>query len=81
MILYSKFAKDAGVLIQFSKLLQHHSNIIREEVCFFLSNMIANENIAVIDVTNTSCLVHRIAEQIEWATWNVKREAGSILIL
>ncbi|ETW01025.1 hypothetical protein H310_06659 [Aphanomyces invadans] len=67
---------DAGLLATCPRVLQNASRAIREEVCWLLSNLAGGKVEHMNAVLAAPGVVASIVEQLTWAEYSVKREAG-----
>lgn len=72
-------AVDSGVIHIMPNILFNPSKIVREEACWFLSNIAAGTTPHVEAILREPHLMVRLAEQLAWAEWDVRREAAWVI--
>ncbi|RHY44054.1 hypothetical protein DYB30_005574 [Aphanomyces astaci] len=73
---YVQVVLDAGLLAACPRVLQNSSRSIREEACWLLSNLAGGTVQHMTAVLEAPGVVTSVVEQLTWAEYSVKREAG-----
>ncbi|KAH9107798.1 hypothetical protein AeMF1_016924 [Aphanomyces euteiches] len=73
---YSQAVLDAGLLAAMPRVLMNPSRTIREEACWMLSNIAGGKLEQMVAVIEAPGVVNDLVEQLTWAEYSVKREAG-----
>ncbi|KAF0684752.1 Aste57867_23267 [Aphanomyces stellatus] len=73
---FSQAVLDAGLLATMPRVLMNSSRSIREEACWMLSNIAGGKLEQMQAVMDAPGVVAALVEQLTWAEYSVKREAG-----
>ena len=68
-----QLSKEAIALMP--RLLFNSSNSVREEACWFMSNIAAESIAHSTLVMQQDTLMIRLVEQLKWANWDIRKEA------